>query len=128
MNNVSLFDNIINEFHKQKILPDLILLGSWCLVVYKEHYKSAEIPLLRTQDIDLMVPYPKKIKNKIDIYSSLNAGWKKTILHTANKYSDNLKEMLNNRNIDKGRGVEKSAPASGQPGAGMIATDIRLYI
>jgi len=42
-------------------------LGSWCLLVYKEHYKSEEIPLFKTTDIDLMIPFPNKIKNKVDI-------------------------------------------------------------
>ncbi len=67
MNKVELFNKIINEFNDKKILNDLILLGSWCLLIYKEHYKSEEIPLFKTTDIDLMIPFPKQIKNKVDI-------------------------------------------------------------
>ena len=30
MNNQHLFNNILLDFHKNKILKDCILLGSWC--------------------------------------------------------------------------------------------------
>lgn len=67
MNNNELFDKILFDFHKNNITNDIILLGSWCLHLYKEHYKSNEIPVFRTSDIDLMVPYPSKIHNNVDI-------------------------------------------------------------
>jgi len=67
MNNQHLFDSILFDFHKNNILQDCILLGSWCLVIYKEYFKSNRIPILRTLDIDLMIPYPNRIKNNVDI-------------------------------------------------------------
>ena len=40
-------------------------------------------------------------------------SWKKTILKTANKYTDNIKEILNNQNIDKNDDVKNKDKGRG---------------
>ena len=56
------------------VLGDLVPLGSWCLAIYSENYGgSPEIPLLRTLDIDFLVPNPVRIKKKADIPELLKA-------------------------------------------------------
>ncbi len=55
---------------------------------------------------DFINSNPEQKGKLINIYSSLNDSWKKTILKTANKYTDNIKEILNNRNIDKNDDVK----------------------
>lgn len=69
-----LFKKIIIEFHKKDILIDLILIGSWCLVIYREYFnRPPEIPLLRTVDLDFLVPNPPKITNEVDIPNLLKS-------------------------------------------------------
>lgn len=68
MNNRNLFESVLFELHNQKILTDLILIGSWCLSIYKVYFNDApEIPLLRTMDLDFLVSNPPHIHNKVDL-------------------------------------------------------------
>ena len=66
--NYELFHKILLKFHFAGILENVILIGSWVLPIYKQYFAdSPEIPILRTSDIDFLIPNPPKIKNKIDI-------------------------------------------------------------
>lgn len=63
-----LFYEILNRFQKEGILKDVILIGSWCVPLYKDHYlKESQIPPLRTLDIDFLVPLPLRGKTKHNI-------------------------------------------------------------
>ena len=71
--NKNMFDKILTTFHHTGILKNIILLGSWCLVIYRAYFDNApEIPLLRTTDIDFMVPNPPIISTKYDVTKILN--------------------------------------------------------
>lgn len=66
--NVKLFKNILNDFNKAGILQDFILIGSWALRVYSQHYDNHPgIPIIATQDLDLLVPNPPKISREVDV-------------------------------------------------------------
>jgi len=66
--NSALFERVLNALNAEGVLGDLVLLGSWCLAVYSENYGgSPEIPLLRTLDVDFLVPNPVRIQKKVDI-------------------------------------------------------------
>jgi Nucleotidyltransferase len=66
--NYELFHKILLKFHLSGILENVILIGSWVLPVYKRYFNdSPEIPILRTSDIDFLIPNPPKIGKKIDI-------------------------------------------------------------
>ncbi|MEA2096273.1 MAG: GSU2403 family nucleotidyltransferase fold protein [Candidatus Cloacimonadota bacterium] len=66
--NYELFHKILLKFHFSGILENVILIGSWVLPIYKRYFAdSPEIPILRTSDIDFLIPNPPKINNKIDI-------------------------------------------------------------
>lgn len=66
--NYELFHKILLKFHFSGILENLILIGSWVLPIYKIYFDdSPEIPILRTSDIDFLIPNPPKINNKVDI-------------------------------------------------------------
>ena len=66
--NYELFHKILLKFHLSGILENVILIGSWVLPVYKRYFNdSPEIPILRTSDIDFLIPNPPKIGNKVDI-------------------------------------------------------------
>jgi hypothetical protein len=66
--NSALFERVLNALNAEGVLDELVLLGSWCLAVYSENYGgSPEIPLLRTLDVDFLVPNPIRTKKKADI-------------------------------------------------------------
>jgi hypothetical protein len=59
---------ILRRFAEAGILKDIILVGSWCLYFYKEYFYGVYVvPVIRTRDIDFLVPLPPKIKKKADI-------------------------------------------------------------
>lgn len=71
-NNVIIFESILRDLHKNGILQDFILIGSWVLRVYKEHfYDNPQVPIVATQDLDLMLTNPMKVSRKVDVPSIL---------------------------------------------------------
>lgn len=66
--NSGLFERVLSQLHETGILSDLILVGSWCLAVYRENFQqSPEIPLLRTLDVDFLIPNPSRINKPADV-------------------------------------------------------------
>jgi hypothetical protein len=63
-----LFRKTIIKLGRTGVLSDIILIGSWCLYLYRTLFKDADtIPAIRTVDIDFLVPNPPKIKHRVDI-------------------------------------------------------------
>jgi hypothetical protein len=49
-------------------------VGSWCQYYYRILFDNThDIPLIRTTDIDLLIPNSPKIKRNVDIGQSLNS-------------------------------------------------------
>ena len=69
--NQDLFETILRDFHENGILQDFILIGSWALRIYSEHFKNPLIPAVRTLDIDFLLTNPPKVSRKVDIGSIL---------------------------------------------------------
>jgi hypothetical protein len=66
------FNSVMNTLMENNALDNLILIGSWCLPFYKSYFgNTPEIPVLRTMDIDFLIPRPLKVKREIDIDSIL---------------------------------------------------------
>jgi hypothetical protein len=64
----ALFARLLELLHSSGILSHIILIGSWCQLIYKHYFPNPpEIPALRTTDVDFLIPYLKKITLKIDI-------------------------------------------------------------
>lgn len=64
----NLFLNTLNVLEKAGVLEDIILIGSWCHYFYRVYFSNAqEIPLLRTLDIDFLIPNPPKIHKDVNI-------------------------------------------------------------
>ena len=62
------FIEILTQLQDAGALRRLILVGSWCLLVYKHVYDNApEIPALRTTDLDFLVREPNVNIPKINI-------------------------------------------------------------
>lgn len=66
--NYKLFHDILSSFYFSGVLENVILIGSWVLPVYKRYFNdSPEIPILRTSDVDFLIPNPPKIGKQVDI-------------------------------------------------------------
>ncbi|MBA3051738.1 MAG: GSU2403 family nucleotidyltransferase fold protein [Candidatus Omnitrophota bacterium] len=63
-----LFLATLIALHEKGVLRDIILVGSWCQHFYKGYFNNApEIPVVRTLDIDFLVPNPPGIKKDVNI-------------------------------------------------------------
>ena len=66
--NYKLLSNVLRRLQDAGVLNCLILVGSWSQYYYRVLFgNTPDIPLIRTTDIDLLVPNPLKIKKNIDI-------------------------------------------------------------
>lgn len=59
---------VLGRLDKAGILKDIILVGSWCTLFYKEYFgKTKYMVSLTTRDMDLLIPRPTKITAKADV-------------------------------------------------------------
>lgn len=66
--NLKLFEDILKDFDSHGILQDFILIGSWALRIYKEHYgNDPQVPIVATQDVDLLIPNPPKKSTSVNV-------------------------------------------------------------
>lgn len=64
----NLFIATLTALHKSGALQNLVLIGSWCHYFYKIYFKnSPEIPVVRTLDIDFLIPNPPRIRREVNI-------------------------------------------------------------
>ncbi|MDP2927659.1 MAG: GSU2403 family nucleotidyltransferase fold protein [Candidatus Omnitrophota bacterium] len=64
---------VLKRLDSSGILKHLVLVGSWCVPFYKEYFSDVEyVTSITTRDLDLFVPLPLVIKNKIDIEKLLD--------------------------------------------------------
>lgn len=67
-NQSELFIEILRRLNNVKVLSKVILIGSWCLPLYREYYsKESNLTTLRTRDIDFLVSRNMKMKKKVDL-------------------------------------------------------------
>jgi len=68
-----LLSAVLKELQEKGVLDGLVIVGSWCQYYYRILFDNApEIPLLRTLDIDFLVPNPAKFKTRVDVSQLLN--------------------------------------------------------
>jgi hypothetical protein len=66
--NLKTFESLLDDLDNAGILQDLVLIGSWALRVYREHFHNdPRIPIVATQDLDLLIPNPPEIKKNVNI-------------------------------------------------------------
>ncbi len=59
---------VLKALNEAGALNELVLIGSWCLLLYRQHFNNNDlIPAVRTTDIDLLVPRPSKPMREVDI-------------------------------------------------------------
>lgn len=117
---------VLQSFQDAGILQELILIGSWCLYFYQEYFSNAGfVPLIRTRDIDFLVPTPVKIKNNVDVAKLLE---KEGFIVTFSGDQGYMKLMHPDLIVEflvpeKGRGSDKAYPL---PQLGMNAQPLRF--
>ncbi|MCF8110492.1 MAG: nucleotidyltransferase domain-containing protein [Desulfobacteraceae bacterium] len=68
-----LLSSVLKALQTEGILDGLVIVGSWCQYYYRILFDNAhEIPLLRTLDIDFLVPNPARFKSRVDVPELLN--------------------------------------------------------
>ncbi len=109
MDNKSLFQSVLIKLNDRGVLDEMILIGSWALLIYRDYFHSDEIPVKRTMDIDFLLRNPPKITSEVkvpdllgelgfDLHTNLTDGFSKFV------HPDLEIEFLINQ---KGRGDEK---------------------
>ena len=59
---------VLRRLNRAGVLEDVILIGSWCIPFYKGYFSGIKYsPLIRTRDVDFLVPYPRNIKVDVSI-------------------------------------------------------------
>lgn len=116
---------VLRRFHKAGILENIILIGSWCTYFYQYCFKQIKPIPLKTRDIDFLVEYPKKIRNKIDIPDLLKdlgfvTSFKGKAGYIKLYHPDLIIEFLV---PERGRGTDKPSPL---PQFGINATSLRF--
>jgi len=60
--------NVLRRLDAAGVLRGVVLVGSWCLVLYREYFKSVgELHAVRTRDMDFLVPKTGKLDRKVDV-------------------------------------------------------------
>lgn len=67
-----LFIEILRRFKQEGVLKSIILVGSWCIPLYKKYFKELKtLSPIRTRDMDFLVPLNSKFKHKLDVLELL---------------------------------------------------------
>lgn len=67
-NQYKLCVEILKRLNDVGILDKIILIGSWCIPLYKQYFLTSDFAApLRTRDIDFLIPFPNKIREKVDV-------------------------------------------------------------
>jgi len=63
---------VLRRFQDKGILKSVILIGSWCVPLYKQYFKELKnVSTLRTRDMDFLVPLDAKFKRMVDVVDLL---------------------------------------------------------
>jgi len=63
-----IFLETLRKLEQENVLKELVLVGSWCLPIYRKIYgENVNILALRTSDLDFLVPNPKNIHNQVNV-------------------------------------------------------------
>jgi len=68
-----LYLEVLQKLKQEGVLEDIVLIGSWCGQLYREYFKDDKyVPVIRTRDVDFLVPIPVKIKRQVDLQQILS--------------------------------------------------------
>ena len=70
---IEAFDQLINVFDEEGLLPHIEFIGSWTMYLYQFYFGDNDyIPDIRTRDIDILYPNIRKPKHRVDLSSALS--------------------------------------------------------
>jgi hypothetical protein len=59
---------VLRRLDKSGILKHIVLVGSWCALFYEKYFTGIKYAtILKTRDIDFLIPRPATIKESIDV-------------------------------------------------------------
>jgi len=59
---------VLRRLSKSGILKHIVLVGSWCTLFYRDYFSGMKYsPVLKTRDIDFLIPKPQKITKTVDV-------------------------------------------------------------
>ncbi len=60
--------NVLSKLEAAGVLQNLVLVGSWCLVLYRDYFRDVgAVPAVRTRDMDFLVPSVAAIRKTVDV-------------------------------------------------------------
>lgn len=125
-NQYELCIEVLRRLHDSGILTNVIIIGSWCILFYENYFATTTYtPIIKTRDIDLLVPSPHKLQRYIDIPELLKdlgfiVGFKGSEGYIMLEHPNLIVEFLV---PEKGRGLDKPYPL---PQLGLNAQALRF--
>lgn len=59
---------VLRRLDKAGVLQDIILVGSWCTLFYRDFFgRDRFVAPLKTRDMDLLIPRPSAVKAEVDV-------------------------------------------------------------
>lgn len=79
------FTRILRRFEREGVLQHVMLIGSWCLRIYRSALTGARsLPAMRTLDADFLIPNQRLIKRDVDVPALLQEmGFTQTLYSTS---------------------------------------------
>lgn len=119
---------ILRRFHREGILKDLILIGSWCVYFYKGYFGNVpyiDQATIKTRDIDFLLDDPAKIKHAVNIPELLKDLGFVTIFKGREGYIklDHPDLILEFLVPERGKGADRPVPL---PELGLNAIALRF--
>lgn len=63
---------VLRRLESEGILDRVLLVGSWCMPAYEGYFAGkAAFPVLRTRDLEFLIPVPPRFAKKIDLQALL---------------------------------------------------------
>jgi len=125
-NQYDLCIEILRRLKGAGVLNNLIIIGSWCSLFYKQYFAKIKYsPSIKTRDIDFLIPSPKKFQSNIDIPNLLRdlgfiIGFKSKAGYITLEHPSLIIEFLV---PEKGKGLDQPYPL---PQLGLNAQALRF--
>ncbi len=109
-NQHNLCSRLLKRLEDAGVLKHIVLVGSWCMPCYSAYFSKIDYrPLIRTRDIDLLIPLPHKMMKTVDVESLLKdlnfvINFKGSSGYMQFVHSDIMLEFLV---PERGRGTDK---------------------
>jgi hypothetical protein len=105
--NIKRFYNVLKILEGHNLNRELILVGGWCLELYKYHFDDSTFPVVQTQDIDILIknPFPP-VTTDIDLILTEN-GFLKDYSPEGHIHYINEELEIEFLTPAKGRGTDK---------------------